>query len=311
MNTTKQLIEEVRSKVDESNEVALDDRKDILPALNRAQDYACNVLARRYEEPLLTYVEVQLTGVEMEMPLDVFEQRVQKLEVLVQPGGASNIWRPLKRISYRDVTHYETTAQTTYPLYYVIYNSKLRILPPTTSSTIRIWYVRDPDQLVIPIGRVIGNGADFLLLDEIQDEEIGTDVPSLSAFVNVIEGRTGRIKGTLQVEDLDVESGRIDFRTSPTRPQVLGRPISALDDVDVELDDYLCNVAGSCIPILKKPLSNFIIHHAAIDSTLKLGGEHEVLVRLKSDFERQVERTQHAREQSLRVTRTRIRPARR
>ena len=47
------LIDEVRSMLDEDNRTSVSDTADILPALNRAQNYAANILSRHYESHYL------------------------------------------------------------------------------------------------------------------------------------------------------------------------------------------------------------------------------------------------------------------
>ena len=57
--TTNDMLEQVRSLIDEDNTVSVTD-PDILNSLNRAQKFALNILARHYEEPLLEKFELTI-----------------------------------------------------------------------------------------------------------------------------------------------------------------------------------------------------------------------------------------------------------
>ena len=80
--TVQDLVDQVRNQVDEQDQDAVSLEGDILPVLNRAQDYAYNILARKYQEPLLTYTQLTLTsGQEYDIPEDAFEDRIEKIEI--------------------------------------------------------------------------------------------------------------------------------------------------------------------------------------------------------------------------------------
>jgi hypothetical protein len=300
--TTEDLIADVRSLLDEENEAAIDDVRDVLPALNRAQDFAANVLARRYEEPLLTYVSLVTTSgvAEYDFPEDVFEDRLQKIEV-ARPSGT---YEEVRRISYKDVTLYEGTGTSAKPIYYCVVGRKFRLLPaPTGGVTLRLWILSDPPALVLPYGRILSTSGTSILLDDLRNGP-GTSIEDLSAFANVIDGKTGHVKGTVQMNSLSTDDDLVTCATVPTRTEVLGRTVSALSEIDVEADDFLCSVGGTCIPVLKKPTSNFLIAHAHAALTRKLGGEHEALARVQSEYEDQLKTTFTNREQTRRVKRT-------
>jgi hypothetical protein len=105
----------------------------------------------------------------------------------------------------------------------------------------------------------------------------------------------------MQIRSLS--DNKITFKTSPTRTTVLGQTISTtLVDKDIAEDDYICVIKGTCIPLLKKPNSNFIIQYAVAELTRKLGGAADMEERVKQQLEKQVERSWVGREQSIRVT---------
>ena len=83
--TVDDLIDQVRSLLDEDNIESVSDSADIIPALNRAQDYASNILARHYEAPLLKKVEITTVSGQEEyfIPEDAMEERIERVEVKV------------------------------------------------------------------------------------------------------------------------------------------------------------------------------------------------------------------------------------
>lgn len=296
--TTTDLIEEVRSLLDESNRANVSDELDILPALNRAQDVAANILARHYESPLLTYKSLQLTQgqSEYDIPEDAFEQRIEKCEVYI-----TSVYYPIKRIDYRDITLYETPTRTNVPYYYAVIGQKFRLLPsPTAVYPLRIWYLKDPEALVAPQGRitVVNTSSNYVVVDE-----IGTDITSamddLNSYVNLIDGQTGVIKATMQVQS--IAGGRVTFKSSPSRATVLNKTISSSLPATVEPDDYLCTIHGSCIPVFKKPFSNYLIQFAVAEIQRKLGGPADIELKVRDELEKIVERSWVGRENFLRV----------
>jgi hypothetical protein len=300
--TTTDLIEEVRSLLDESNRANVSDELDILPALNRAQDVAANILARHYEAPLLAYKSLQLTQgqSEYEIPEDAFEQRLEKCEVYI-----TSVYYPVKRIDYRDITLYETPTRTNVPYYYTVIGTKFRLLPtPTAVYPMRIWYLKDPEALVQPQGRitVVNTAQNYVVVDEI-GSDITSAMDDLNSFVNIIDGQTGKVKGTLQVQT--IAGNRITFKTSPSRSTVLNKTISSdlanLPDGTVEPDDYLCVIQGTCIPVFKKPFSNYLIQFAVAEIQRKLGGPADIELKVRDELEKIVERSWVGRENFLRV----------
>lgn len=296
--TTTDLIEEVRSLLDESNRANVSDELDILPALNRAQDVAANILARHYEAPLLAYKSLQLTQgqSEYDIPEDAFEQRIEKCEVYI-----TSVYYPVKRIDYRDITLYETPTRTNVPYYYAVIGTKFRLLPtPTAVYPLRIWYLKDPEVLVAPQGRitVLNTANNYVVVDQ-----VGTDLTSamddLNSFVNIIDGQSGAIKGTLQIQS--IAGNKITFKTVPSRSTVLNKTISTSLPTTIEQDDFLCTIHGSCIPVFKKPFSNYLIQFAVAEIQRKLGGPADIELKVRDELEKLVERSWVGRENYLRV----------
>lgn len=314
LETLEDLISQVRSQIDEENQDTVSDASDILPSLNRAQDYAMSILARHYEEPLLAHVQYSLVGKQSEytLPDDIFEDRLEKVEVSIR-----NTQYEVKRASYRDLTQFETSSTANIPYYYAVVGDKFRLVPaPTGTFPLRIWYLRAPEKLVKPQGRItkINAASNYLVVDSV-GADITTVSDDLNSYVNVIDGRTGRVKASFQVKS--VSGNRITFKSTPTSPTRLGRTISTdmtmLTDphadastvdntVTIDQDDYLCNIRGSCVVTFARPVTNFYIQYAVAEMSRKLGGSADMEERVLKKFEDQVEHTWAGREQKTRVS---------
>lgn len=301
--TVDNIVSEVRSQIDELNVDSVDTERDILPALNRGQDFAFDIYARRYPEPILKYYTQALSGSaqEYDIPEDVFEDRILKIEIAIPSGGKAT-YREVQRISYKDVANYETVGQANFPYYYCIFGRKIRFLPaPTGTYPARIWCLRNPEKLVLPQGRVTITNipSNYIIVDSV-GSSLTTESDQLGSYVNVIDGQSGEIRGSLQIQS--ITENRVAFKTSPTRTTVLNRSISTLANVPVGADDYLAPIDGTCVPYYGRPTSNFLIQFAASELVRKLGGQADTEEKILDKFEKQVEKTPFGREPTMRVT---------
>lgn len=300
--TVDDLLSDVRSMIDEDNVENVKDATDLLPALNRAQDYASNILSRHYESPMLSRKTVTISDQEFYIPEDSFEQRVEKLEM-----NKNGLYYPVTRIDYRDISIYETTTKVNIPYYYAVVGKKIRLVPgPTGTYSVRLWYLKDPDPLVTSQGRItrVNAASNYVVVDE-----VGGDLTAVSddlkSFVNIIDGQSGTIKATLQIKT--ITGGKIEFKTSIDggRTDVHGRTISTSmatsGDGVVEMDDYICLAEGTCVPFFQKPFSNFLVQYAVAEIRRKLGGAADMELRVLEELEKQVERSWVGREQTMRV----------
>lgn len=316
--TVDDLIDEVRSMLDEDNRVSVSDTADILPALNRAQNYAANILSRHYESPMLRWKTVTPVSGQEEyaIPENAFEQRIESIEVKV-----NNSFEKIKRLDYRDISRFETPEITTnVPYYYAVVNGNYRLIPtPSAAYPLRIWYLEEPAQLVQSQGRIniINTANNYVIVDSI-GSDLTTEADNLKSYVNIIDAQTGRRKASYQIQN--ISGNKITFKTSPTRSTVLNTQIDTSmvsanllvntdtdnegPDVSIEADDFVCVVRGSCVPFFKKPFSNFLVQYAIAEIRRKLGGPAEQERQVLQDLEQQVERSWVGREQSLRVTRS-------
>jgi hypothetical protein len=298
--TVSNLIADVRSLLDEQNQASIDNLQDILPALNRAQDVAANILAKHYESPLLAYTTQPLVGGQSEylIPPDAFEQRLEKIEVQIQNG----LFNPVKRQSYRDSTLLETTARTAYPLFYSEIGDKYRLYPaPTGAYPLRIWYIKDPEPLVLEQGTITAFNltGNYVVVSDI-GSQLTVEDSLFSSYVSFIDGATGRVKGSCQI--LRVSNDQIFFKTVPDRTSVLGTPIQSSLPVDLALDDLICTVDGNCISVLKKPFANFLIQMAVSELlNTKLGIVNEMAEKMRQEMQQIVKESWAGRENYLRV----------
>lgn len=296
------LVDEVRSMLDEENRENISDTTDILPALNRAQDYGANILARHYEAPLLTYNTITTTaGVnEYYIPEDAFEQRLEKLEVEISPGH----WQEIHAISFRDATAYEYPNSSSYPSHYAIIGGKYRLYPTVGGTrTIRQWFDKDPEPLVLSQGRItsVNTASNYFILNS-QGTSLTTEIDDLNCFINIIDGQSGRIKGSFQIQSLN--SGQVTIKTTPDRSTVLNKTIAtSLADLEIEADDLVSTIHGSCVPVIKKPLSNFLIEYATSEIKRKLDNQTGADPRILDNLERQVERSWVGRPLTTRIKR--------
>lgn len=306
--TVDNIIEEIRSQVDEQNVDSVSTAGDILPSVNRGQLYAFDILARRYPEPILQHTVLTLIAgqAEYDIPEDVFEDRILKMEIGLPSGSDLQSYREVTRISYRDLTLYETSTPTNIPSYYCIVGRKIRMIGvPSGTYNARVWSLRNPEKLVEPQGRVtiVNTAGNYVIVDS-AGISLTTESDQLGSYVNIIDGQTGEIKGSLQIQILD--SNKVTFRTVPTRDTVLNRAIgTSLLDSDmapiVAEDDYLSPIQGTCVPYFGQPTTNFLIQFAVAEITRKLGGAADAEEKVLEKFEKQVAETWAGREITLRI----------
>lgn len=298
--TTDELVTAVRSRLDEMNRDSVDTARDILPALNRGLEYAVDIYSRHYPDPFLRHIVLPLSGSEQEygIPGDVYEDRIVRIEIKT----SRNTYREVTRIMYRDAVNYETDGTTAIPYYYTVVGRKIHFIPgPSGTYPARLWYVKEPEPLVLQQGRItlVNETSNYLVVDSI-GTELTTESDKLTNYVNVINGETGEVRGTLQIASLDGD--RITFRSSVSRDVVIGLPVSTtLADIGAQPDDYICVAEGTCIPYLGAPTSNFLIQYAVAEISRQLGVQSQEEEAVLDKFEKQVQKTWAGRETQIRV----------
>jgi hypothetical protein len=296
--TTDEALAEVRSLIDESNNATVSSVDDILPSLNRAQMFAFDILARKYPDPLLQYQNYTLAyeTQEMAMPENIFEDRIEKLEFF-----NNGYYYPCKRISYRDISEYEAPVNIPFPNYYCVIGRTIRFLPKATGSfQLRIWSIREPDELVTSQGRItaVSTSNNYITVEDL-GSDLTSEMDNLNSFMNVVDGSTGAIKQTLQISS--IVGNKITIRATPIRTSVLNRTVSPSISVDVQPDDYVCVVQGTCVPYFTFPIYNFLVQYASNEMRRKLEHQAQGDDALREIFEKQIERSWVGREATLRV----------
>jgi hypothetical protein len=292
------LVNMVRDGIDERNLDTVTN-SDILQCMNRAQDYAADICARHYQEPILTYTDLPLVNNQQEydIPDNAFEDRLEHVEVIIR-----GIHYELKYINYRQLAAYEIPTPQQVPSYYTIKGRKFRLIPAAIGSYImRIWWLQNPETLQLSQGRVtVANPAsNYVVLDSV-GADLTTAATDNNCYVNFVNGTTGVIKGSAQIAS--IVGNKVTFKSTPDRLSVYGKNISGTLPVDLSLDDQISTVTGTCVPILKKPFSNFFVQFTVSEIRRRLGDDTATEMQVLKDFEDQVKHTWAGREQSIRIT---------
>jgi len=307
--TVSDMVTQCRSLLDEANRDVINDIEDILPALNRAQDTAANILAKHYESPMLTYkiVQPEAGKTEYPIPTDALEERIEKVEAFT-----SGQYISLQRVNYREISSYEISYSTVVPYYYAVIGDNFKVLPGPTNYPLRVWYLKEPLPLVKSQGRITKVGAigDFILVDSV-GSDLTTESDNLNSYINIISPKTGEVKASFQIKTIN--DTKITIKSIPSRTDVEGSPISTsflnLTDprtgnpVSILPDDLISVVSGTCVPFFRKPVTNFIIQYAVTELKRKLGEDSQMDEKLRAELEAQVKSSWVGREQSNRVKR--------
>jgi hypothetical protein len=164
-----------------------------------------------------------------------------------------------------------------------------------------MWYLRNPEKLVLPQGRItiVNSASNYVIVDS-AGSSLTTESDQFGSYVNIVDGQTGEIKGTAQIQI--ITENKITFRTVPTRTTVLNRSVSAgLSPISINQDDYLSPIEGTCVPYYGRPVGNFLIQFAVSEIVRKLGGSSDQEEKVLDKFEKQIERTWAGRETQLRI----------
>lgn len=307
LSTVDDLVNEIREQLDELNVDSVSTSGRILPTVNRAQDYAFDMLARRYPEPYLTHAALPLsTAQEYDLPEDCFEDRINRVEIVTSEGSNGQMTTvEVRRVSYYDAWKFESRSPSATPPVYTIVGRKIRFpSAPTGTYPARIWYVLEPEQAVLPQGRITAyNQAGNYIIVDAAGDDLSTEADTLESYVNLVDGQTGVVKWTGQISVIDSE--QIIFRTTPIRDTVLNRTVQgtlplSTDDPTVGLDDYVCNVRGTCVPP-SGALRNFLVEFTVAEIVRSLGGDASTEEQMLEKFERQIDKYGTARETTMRV----------
>lgn len=310
LETTENLVSEVRSLINEINRDSLDDDRDIIPALNRAQEHMLSILSKHYPEPYLVPFETPtVSGRELyKIPENAWSDKVTKIEMV----STSNKYRyEVDRANYRDATKFRSDSKPNTPSYYTIHGRYVELIPaPSGSYSMVMWYVRKPEALVPSQGRIVSVDApnNRVVLDKI-GSGLSTINDNLGSWVNLIDGQTGEVKATLQVKDTSGTQVVIFKSNLNGKTTFLNRPLTndlttVIDqdgNLDVQEGDYLANIKGTCVPYFFEPGRNFIVSHAAADCGRSVGIPSDSMYREREKFEKEIKDTWAGREARLRI----------
>jgi hypothetical protein len=241
---------------------------------------------------------VNNTTSEYIIPEDSLEDRIEKVECLV-----NGYYYPVDRISYRDISQYESPGKVQVPSYYAVVGNKIRLLPaPSGAYNCRMWYLVDPPPLKKASGQILSTneGSNYVVVDSL-DANLSATVTEEGNYVSIVDGLTGKPKGYFQIQS--ITGTRLTFRTVPTKTAIQGKTLNtSMTGLDISVDDYVVIAPGSCIPFLRKPLSTYIVQFAVAELVKKLGGPADMEFNVLKMLEKEVESSWAGREQSLRVS---------
>ena len=301
ITTVADIADSIRSRIDELNRDTIDDDRDILPAMNRALDYAVGMYAKYYPDPFIITKEIEVTAnqAEYDIPEDCFEDRILKVDLRVN----SLFYQDITRISYRDLALYDANTATSYPYYYAIFSRKIRVVPPPSGNvSLKLWYIKRPETLVKPQGRIVqepNTDKNYCIVDA-PGADLSIENDQLANYFNVVNALTGEIRGTFQIKS--IEDGRITIRTTLSSSDIWGRPVlNSFAGVGVKANDYICLVDGTCIPYYPSPTTNFIIQYAVAELSRQLGLSHADEEQVLTKFEGQLKGSWSGRENTTRI----------
>lgn len=292
--STKDMLEEVRSLLDEEDTDHIED-SDIIQSLGRAYTQAFITINDVYPEPLLERdTSVAGTSQEFTLPEHIMEDRLKY--ITFERGGVQT---RVDRVNVAEFWKYVSNQNAQTPRVYTIYGRTVRFDSNLTGSfNMILWYTRELDRLVLPIGTVSQHTSDTVVLTD-ADVDYSPDNNYLSSYVNVINGSTGEIRSSFQVLSWDGITMKV--RSIPARTSVLDRPITS-DISTLTDDDYICPVAGTCVPLLSTTVSNFIMQYALSElKREKLGITNQMTEVLKRELAENLERVYQGRQTSVRI----------
>lgn len=295
--TTTELIEEVRNLIDESSDSDIKDSH-ILASLNRAMTSGYNTMAKVFPDPLMTYIDttVDSTG-KLDLPEGIFEDRVLHIDHMY-----SNVWRRLTPETYSGLHNFTNGGTSSWPEVWAVVGREI-LFKPTTSAgvSVRIWYVKTPEKLVEPQGRITRIGSDYFVVDS-YSEGLSTDADELNSYFNIIGFNKGDVKWSGQVKT--ITGDKIQHKSTVTRSTVLNQTIGtdqSTATTAIRQDDYICEVGGTCVPYMPSLLENFVMQSAVVDMLDRLGHESDMARQTLSYYYKKLEKQWQGR-----VARTKV-----
>jgi len=290
------LARQVRSQCREKNTNSVTD-VDLYDALSRAYDYAIEFVATLYPDPLIESRVITVTDGTFDLPEDIYSDRIQKILDV-----SDNYSRKVDRRSYAAIEELPITG--THPEYYVVTGRTVTLYPPASGVSLRVFYCRQAEPVVKPLGRIkaiSGSTISFATIDSDLATNLTIQAGELSNHFNIVDGRTGIIKGTYQVSAVNTTVGTVTIEGSPSPTTILNRTVSSSIDSDIEENDYLCPVFGSCLLYYPKPTANLVMQYAVTEIRRSLGQDVGVEESAMKRVEKQLKSSWTGRESTKRV----------
>jgi hypothetical protein len=305
------IIEEVRLICGESNVGGVDDEL-VLRLLNSAQEEAAQLLSRNYPEPLLTYIDIPLTSTQdYDIPENCFEGRVLKCEVI--SSSLSGAY-PMQRRDYNDdiISAYSSSSTSAIPEAWIQIGTtnSVRVFPtPMAGATLRMWYCRKPDDLVVSQGRIKSLPTNYIAASgvPIELDVIGDAVTSNQnedgSHLSIIDGQTGTRKAILEVISVDTTNSVIKFNLTPLTAVIEGEAVSApsFTAQKIAVGDYVCLAPYTCLPSIRAPLIRYIVQYATAMVQTQLGADHAVQFQMLQKLQKFVESMDSGKQTHRRV----------
>jgi hypothetical protein len=289
MATVDDLVEQVRQQTDESNTAYIEDA-DIIKALDRAQRNAMNIISRKF--PDMFYESEDITTVagqyDYDIPRAASGRGIAHVEVY-----SGDVAYPMTRIDVRKSSYYRSEATTARPMYYGIKKNSLQLFPaPSGGVTVKVYFQKRAEPLVKSQGQITAIGVDDTVVTvDTLGSDLSVSIAGFASYVNFIDRVTGAVRGTCQINSIDTDLNEVFFKTSGlTRSTVLDKTVATSMPSDLEIDDYVCLVTGTCVPELDDTYTDFLLQYAVVDIKRRFGDpleeELEALKRVQEEIEK-------------------------
>ena len=287
------LVRQVRSQCREKNTNSVTE-SDAYDALARGYDYAMEFVATLYPDPLIESRDITVLNGVFELPEDIYSDRIQKILDVSDPYP--------RKVDRRGYAHIEELPITgTQPEFYVVTGRTVNLYPPVNGTAIRVFYCRQVEKVNKPLGRITSISGDTVTYRSDYDNsaDLSTVVGDNANYFNIVDGRTGILKGTYQV--LTDGTGTVNIDPTPTVSPVLNREILGALDSTITINDYLCPIDGSCVLYYPKPTANLVMQYAVTEIRRALGQDVGVEESAMKRVEKQLKSSWTGRESTKRI----------
>ncbi len=249
--TIQDLIDELRSTIEEENDVQIQDDRDLLPIINSAHEKAFEVLSQVYSDPIMTFGTFNVSTQIWTLPENVYQEKIKA--AFWVDGDDQKICDCKKSSLYTHLDRQTSSTSITYPRSYITLGRSLKF-SSVPNGRLMVFYLKEIDRLVRPIATIDSiSGTNTILFSDL-DPDYDPTAARLDSYLNIVDGQTGLIKATVQVKTLGADS--LEIKSVPERSRVHNRTISndlttLTDDLGqaltIEGDDYLCAIKGTCV----------------------------------------------------------------